>query len=418
MAYGDSPVDEELKAAWHQFCDRLKGAADLIYKDLNPATPLQRADGFRYLTQNLSQAFDLALETKNTQYPMFHVFCSPTRKLGSDNADCIYIQAWIDGNSTYRITGKRSTARMWNITVQGPRSDKAYGTELRTLHEPFGDTPEANLFGSEIKCNWDGTFEVYVGGEPQGQNWLPTTPGSRKLFLRQYFDSWDEEAADYRIERVDMKGPRPMPDPKEMMDAMEWAGNFVHEVVEFWPDWVWESGDQIDPEAINRFAGNNLTPDKPWTDETEARDLRRGRLITMMRWALEKDEALILEFEAYDGFWMITSEAMFGNSMDYLYRPVSYTPSRTRVDPDGVIRFVLSAQDPGYANWIDNQGYTAGILNFRNVHSRLIPDLRTKVVPLSGLAQHMHSESPTVTHEERVAEMWKRFDAIRRRYRI
>ena len=58
------------------------------------------------------------------------MFCSPTRKLGSDNADCIYIQAWIDGSSVYRITGKRSTARMWNITVQGPRSDKAYGTEL------------------------------------------------------------------------------------------------------------------------------------------------------------------------------------------------------------------------------------------------------------------------------------------------
>ena len=79
MAFGDSPVDKELKDAWDQFCDRLKGAADLIFKDLNPATPLQRADGFRYLTQNLSQAFDLALETKSTQYPGFQVFCSPTR---------------------------------------------------------------------------------------------------------------------------------------------------------------------------------------------------------------------------------------------------------------------------------------------------------------------------------------------------
>jgi hypothetical protein len=138
----------------------------------------------------------------------------------------------------------------------------------------------------------------------------------------------------------------------------------------------------------------------------------------MMRWALDNDEALILEFDAYDGFWMITSEAMFGNSMDYMYRPVSYTPSRTRVDPDGKIRLVLSARDPGYANWIDNQGYTAGILNFRNVHSRAIPDLRTTLVPAGELSQHMHAGSPVISGEERTAEMWKRFDAIRRRYRI
>src|SRR5437016_5421107 len=94
MAYGDAPVDKDLQEAWAQFCDRLKAAGDLVFKDANPATSLQRVDGFRYLIQNLSQAFDLALETKDTKYPALHVFCSPTRKLGSDNADCIYMQAW------------------------------------------------------------------------------------------------------------------------------------------------------------------------------------------------------------------------------------------------------------------------------------------------------------------------------------
>ena len=418
MAYGESPVDQDLKQAWDAFCEQLKSAADLVFKDLNPATPLQRVDGFRYLTQNLSQAFDLALETKNPKYPALHVFCSPTRKLGSDNADCLYMQAWIDGQSVYRITGNRGTARMWNVTVQGPRSADAYGTEARTLHEPFGDTPEANLFGHELVTNWDGSFELFIGGEKQGQNWLPTTPGSRKLFLRQYFDSFDEVPAAYRIERVDMDQPRPMPTPGEMIEAMQWAGQFVHDCVDFWPDWVWESGDQIDPQAINRFAGKNLAPTKPWTAETEARDLRRGRLITMMRWGLATDEALILEFDSYDGFWMITSESMFGNSMDYLYRHVSYTPSRTAIDFDGKIRLVLTANDPGYANWIDNQGYTSGIINFRNVHSRHVPELRTKVVKAADLAQHMPADAKMSGPVERKAELWDRFNAMRRRYPV
>ena len=418
MAYGESRVDQELKDAWVRFCDQLKAAGDLVFKDLNPATALQRVDGFRYLTQNLSQAFDLALETKDTKYPALHVFCSPARKLGSDNADCIYMQAWIDGESVYRVSGKKGTARMWNVAVQGPRSRTAYGTESRILHEPFGDTPEANLFGHELKTGWDGSFELYIGGEKRSPNWLPTTKGSRKLFLRQYFDRWDEEPAEYRIERVGMDKPRPIPTVEQMVEAMRWAGTFVYEAVEFWPEWVWESGDQIDPNAINRFAGRNIDRDKPWSAETEARDVRRGRLITMMRWALQNDEALVLEFDAYDGFWMITSEGLFGNSMDYLYRPVSYTPSRTAVDTDGKVRLVLTATDPGFSNWIDNQGYTSGVITFRNIHSRQVPELRTRVVKAAGLARHMPADAKKSSPEERTAEMWARFNAIRHRYRI
>jgi hypothetical protein len=419
MGYGDSPVDEPLKQAWDAFCERLKQAGSLVFKDFNPANPRQRVDGFRYLTQNLSQAFDLALETRDPKYPALLPFCGPTRKLGSDNADCIYIQAWIDGESVYRISGRKGSARMWNVSVQGPRSPTAYGSAAsRTLHEPFGDTPEANLFGHELLTNWDGSFELYVGGERRGQNWLPTTRGSRKLFLRQYFDRWEEEAAEYRIERVGMDSPRPIPTVEQMVEAMQWAGAFCYDAVDFWPDWVWEARDQIDPGAINQFKGANLAQDKPWSPEAEAMDRRRGRLITMMRWLLSDDEALILEFEAYDGFWMITSEAIFGNSMDFLYRPVSYTPSRTAVDSDGKIRLVLAKDDPGFSNWIDNQGYSSGVLTFRNVHSRHAPELRTRVVKAREVADFLPADAERCSREQRVAQLRARFDAIRRRYRI
>ena len=111
MAFRDCPDDEALMAAWSSFCDRLKAAGEKSFKDFNPPNPLQRADAFRFLTQNLGQAFDLALETKDTRYPVIHAFCRPDRKLGGDNADFIYLQAWIDGTSVYKITGRRGTAR-------------------------------------------------------------------------------------------------------------------------------------------------------------------------------------------------------------------------------------------------------------------------------------------------------------------
>jgi hypothetical protein len=417
MAYGDSPYDKELYAEWSRFCDRLKAAGQRVFKDINPATALQRVDGFRYLTQNLGQAFDLALETKNTKYPAIYPFCSPTRKLGGDNADCVYLQAWIDGESVYKISGKKGTARFWNIAVQGPRSATAYGAAgTRILHEPFGDTPEANIFGNDLETNWDGSFELFIGGARQGQNWLPTNKGTRKLFLRQYFDDWDEEAAEYRIERIGMDTPRPVPTPADMTDAMKWAANFVYDVVDYWPDWNLSRG-SFDPKSPNHIldtpaSGNVGAVAMPATDK------RRGRAIGQLWWELRSDEALIVEFPDPKSFWMITCEAVFGNSMDFLYRPVSYTPSRSAHDPDGKIRLVMCGDDPGYWNWIDNQHYTTGGLTFRNVLSDELPHIESTVVKAVDVPGHMHPGSRKISAQERNHELHRRFEAIQKRYRI
>ncbi len=139
MAFGDGPDDAALQAAWSAFCLRLGEAGAQVFKDANATSGAQRVDAFRFLTQNLGQAFDLALETHDTRYPAMHAFFGPTRKLGGDCGDFTYQQAWIDGDSTYRLTGSRGTARFFNVTVQGRRTPGP-----GVLHEPFGDTPEAN----------------------------------------------------------------------------------------------------------------------------------------------------------------------------------------------------------------------------------------------------------------------------------
>jgi len=412
MAFGDFEQDEALFSRWEQFCDRLKEAGKFVFKDANPATGVHRADGFRYLAQNLGQAFEFALETKNTKYPNFVKFCSPMRKLASDMADCVYYSAWVDGQSVYRISGKKGTARMSSIGVQGPRDLSAYGHPTdRILHEPFGDPPETSIFGHEIEANWDGSFELFIGGDRQGQNWLPSTPGTRRLFLRQYFDSWDEQPAEYRIERVGMKTPRPMPSPDDVAEAMLWASDFVYDVVEFWPEWTWSSHFYADPEKLNIMN----SPPNVGEDET---DKRVGRFAAQMWWELKPGEAMVLEFDDPHTFWNITAEGVFGNSMDYLYRNVSYTPSRTATDPDGKLRFVLAAEDPGFYNWIDNQGFEAGMLSFRIVGSGKLPEFKTTVIGKSDVADLMHEGSPRASETDRERQLMQRFRAIQNRYKI
>ncbi|MDV3130585.1 DUF1214 domain-containing protein [Mycobacterium sp. 29Ha] len=400
MALGDGSDDAALHAAWIDFCDRLKVAGERVFKDLNPTSGLQRADGFRFLTQNLGQAFDLGLETRDTRYPAIHTFCNPTRKLGGDCADFLYQQAWIDGESTYRVVGNRGTARFLNITVQGPRSDGP-----GVLHEPFGDVPEANLFGHELTSADDGSFEVWVGGQQRGTNWVPTTAGSRKLFIRQGFDSWDERPARLQIERVGMDTPKPAPTPVSMIDAMGWAGDFVTGLMDDWPEFPFRYGG-VDAANPNRF---------PAAGATDA-DAKRGRAATNMHWVLAADEALIIEFDAHEGLWMFTNMGVFFNSMDYLYRPVSYTPSRTAVDSDGKVRLVLAHDDPGYHNWIDTQGFERGNMTYRHMLEGEPAELHTRVVTRAQLADALPPATVTVTPEERVAQMWARFNGIRQRY--
>ena len=403
MAFNDGQADAALHAAWNQFCDRLRDAGEQVWKEANPSTPALRADAFRFLTQNLGQAFDLALETKNTAYPLIHPFCTPTRKLGCDAADLSYRQAWIDGTHRYRVTGTRGTSRFFNIAVQGARAERD------ALHEPFGDKPEANLFGHQLACAADGTFELFVGGEERKPNWLPTTRASRKLFIREGFDGWEETPSALTIERLNMDAPRPMPSADDMITAMAWAGDFLSGMMRDWPEHPYRfSGGVVDPALPNQFP-----PDR---SANNVDDAKRGRLAAHMVWTLERDEALIVTFDAHAGFWMVSLGGVFMNSFDYLYRPVSYTPARTHIDTDGKVRLVLAHDDPGYHNWLDTQGFECGNLTYRNLLTQTPTSLSTQLIRRADLERTLPQDSVMVTKAQRLEQMHTRFAAIRRRF--
>jgi hypothetical protein len=284
------------------------------------------------------------------------------------------------------------------------------GTEIPSLHEPFGDTPEANLFGHQLQTNWDGSFELYIGGEQRGPNWLPTTAGSRKLFLRQGFDGWDEQPARMRIERLGMAEPRPMPTPEDFIAAFDWAGNFVTGLMNDWPD----HSIQYSKPVVD-FDHPNVFPGGPKDDKADA---KRGRAVALMVWELAADQALIIEFDHDDVFWMLSNNGAFMNSMDFLYRPVSYTPARTRVDPDGRIRLILAHDDPGYHNWIDTSGFVRGNLTFRYLLGAMAPPITTRVVKRGELESALPADTTRVTPEERTAQLQARFHGILQRYSL
>ena len=406
MPYGDCPDDPLLREAWHAFCEQLKAAGDLAFKGSVPANPVQRADALRFLTQNLGQAFDLALETRDPAFPQLHWFTTPTMKLGGDVADFTYRQAWISGDHAYRLSGMRGTARFFNLTVQGPRPELMANGNA-PLHEPFGDVPEANLFGHQIETQADGSFEIMIGGPERSANWLPLTPGSRKLFIREGFDSWDETPTPLSIERIGMDGPRPLPSPADMATATRWAGDFLTGTMRDWPEWSWaNSGGVVDPGQPNEFPGASAN---------SAEDAKRGRLAAHMVWQLAPDEALVVEMAAHDGFWIFGMGGALVGSLDFLYRQVSMTPARAAVDADGVVRLVLAHDDPGVANWLDTQGFAAGNLTYRNLLSQNPASFATRLVKRADLLAALPERTAMVTPEQRRDELLRRYRSVKRR---
>jgi hypothetical protein len=81
---------------------------------------------------------------------------------------------------------------------------------------------------------------------------------------------------------------------------------------------------------------------------------------------LADDEALIVTVPAsdapYQGFQL---GSMWYVSLDFINHQTSLTADQARHDPDGMLRFVVTEQNPGVTNWLETTGHPRGYLQIR-----------------------------------------------------
>ena len=391
----DAVPDESLMSgqAWRDFCDLLAKAGEQILRDDVPDDPRTRAQGYEYLSGLLLSGL-LGQMYSDPNHPQFIRIMDWHAKWGLDNSDALYLAAAVDGSGTYRISGKRETVRFLGIQA----SYGQFGSST-----PMGVV--SNLTGDDLEIAPDGSFEIIASAEPQEGNWLRMTPQVNSLGARQFFSDWENEVpAELYIERIDIPHEVPVTSTHSVASRLKSVGEFVEGSAKFWNDFV-----------LGRRASmfNELSPTGFASDLQGSNAQSYG----WSQYALADGEALLIEVKPPDAlYWNFELGDFWARSMDYVNRIISINDHQAVLDPDGMLRIVVSASDPGLANWLDTGGIPEGTMTYRYNGAKSHPSPSTRLVRLDELGQHVPANAARSTPAQRSAEIERRRRALSRRF--
>ena len=219
--------ESRARAIWHQFCDALRDAGDLLIESGVPQDDQTQADGLRYLSRMARAALEWYVEFNDPAFPVLYRPAHETIKLGADNPDNLYQKAVIDGRYEYRLRGTRGSVDYISMA-----------TSRGSYAENFTQVETGFLDGNALTVGADGTFEVVISQKQQTGNWLAVSEDSESLLIRQTFRHRDQETpAEITIERLDRHAA---PEPLELMTAIahfEKATAFYRNTTRMFADW-------------------------------------------------------------------------------------------------------------------------------------------------------------------------------------
>lgn len=352
-----------------------------------PDDALLRSDLHDQVMMNLTQGYFQYFEA-TPEHPDFGPHYNSVMRL-QPNPDDTYFRTPVDEHGTYRLTGERGSVRLLTLTL---------GEETIGMTEkPGGQTAEYDL-DQTIRYEADGRFEVLLCNErPKGfdGNWLHLPPNSRSALIRQRSYDWgNEKDARIAIERLDVSALKPRPNLAEMEDKLTKLAEYAERHSRQWLQYQ----NQIRTKGlINKVEHHGFT--------------ELGGVRVQVYWwgmfEIAPDEALILETDIPDNapYWNIQLNDQIWNTLEYVWRQSSLNGHQAKLDADGKFRAVIAPQDPGVPNWLDTVGRTQGTLVGRWYRCATNPVPALTRVKLADVRNHLPSDTPKVSAEERDASI-------------
>ncbi len=381
--------DLESGQAWDHLLEKLKRTGEVLLSDSVPHGQADMASGFRHLLVLLGVGIDELLRRGLDRVPAIKPSgMDAAYKWGMECPDCIYVGSALKGGTTYRLWGKRGSARYVGLQVMG------------------GMASTANALIDEFELGPGGEFEIILSADPHEGNWLPLDDSATMLVVRHFFYDWEHEVP-VTMSIEPQSGPaaleeRPPAELKATMARQVIAlGDFVEENLNFFLGFS-------NPETPNTFL--------PPLDGTAMGAAAENRPV-IGSWKLEPEEALVIEVTPPDGlYWSYSLGNIWWETIDYGNRQSSLNGYQAAVDDDGKVRVVVAHHDPGVANWLDTAGHSQGPIILRCVRTETAPVPTTRVVPFDRLAEELPSGSRRVSPDERAAAIDIRRRAVSRRF--
>jgi len=351
-----------LAAKWRAFCEQLADAGEILSRPAAPTTPLDQAEGLRYLSRLTRTALNMLVDSSDPDFPRLFQLTDDAIKIGADNPDNIYQQVVVRGDREYRIRGRRGTVPYLSIGSKANRY---------AIDGTMASTGEIELADMIIEA--DGSFEIVASSQEQPGNWLPMADDTSLLIVRQTFDDKAAQtAAEIQVERISV-GPTlpglltPEQIEAQLAGAAQWVRGTANTFAD-WAEWFKAQPNRIfdgDQSVFYRAGGDP----KIWY----------GHLY----FTLKADEALVIEaMPPRCRFWNFQLDNWWMESLDHVHRKVWINNAQARYEADGRVVVVCADRDPGFGNWIDLSGHRAGTALWRWIEADAHPVPQCRIVKL------------------------------------
>ena len=369
--------------AWRELTTRLELAGQEVLETYPQPSALDRAEGLRYLLQQLNSAIQIELLKQPGQIPLLRIGATTINKWGLDGADAKYQGAHISGSESYRLYGQLGSARLFAMQL----------TRMEGTYAAYGA-----LTGDLLQADEAGNFEVLISphkpGDWQGV-WLALDPAADSLLIREYFSDWaNERPGRYFLEQLGSTTSSTPVTTAKIAGLLEDTTQTFSSRVTQWQGRVDQSRKQlVNKVHMQKAQGQGLSSNaygSAW-------------------FKVGAEEALVIEMDAPEALlWSVQLGNVWWESLDYINHTSSYNDSQAVPGSDGKYRFVLSLLDPGVPNWLDPTGHSEGALMFRLQETKelVVPSLN--IVPIANLAQHLPQDTPRVDAKQRQSEITMR----------